>query len=126
MSRRHLPGPHLLFAVQYQASSKVGKNANCKAGPIPAEQHITLEQGDDSRALPTAPMIVAISESTFVPAVSRRVRYDIQPTARPKKSAPSADINISSLPASTTGIGEALASSLRHKSRTREHGCLSA
>src|SRR2546421_12978551 len=45
-------------------------------------------------APPITPRMVMRSESAGAPALSRRIRYAIQPTARPKKMAPSPAINI--------------------------------
>src|SRR5260370_13451562 len=45
-------------------------------------------------APPIPPRMVMRSESAGAPALSRRIRYAIQPTARPKKMAPSPAINI--------------------------------
>jgi len=38
--------------------------------------------------------MVMRSESAGIPALSRRIRYTIQPTARPKKRVPSPAINL--------------------------------
>ena len=48
-------------------------------------------------APPTVAMLIAMAESRLVPAVSRSVRYEIQPITRPKKIAPRPVINMSFL-----------------------------
>jgi hypothetical protein len=46
---------------------------------------------------PRVAMMIAMAESRLVPAVSRSVRYEIQPITRPQKTAPSPVINMSFL-----------------------------
>ena len=56
--------------------------------PIAYHPHITSSLSKVMTAAPpTVAMLIAMAESRLVPAVSRSVRYEIQPITRPQKTA---------------------------------------